>query len=230
VKEHVNWMLKPSTESAFLHPDSATTARVNREHFLAADTPQNPTSVPDAFWPRVRTTFLIRHPALTFPSTLHTALSNEGLETVVGEESKRVMQWECTYKWHVLLYRFLTSLVLETGRKPLIIDASQLQDQDFVRRHAEEVSLDASLVRTSWDAVAKEEQGKMHAIERRMKDTLLASNGVIASKLSSKNVDVDIEKEKWENEFGMALAQRLEKLVQQGMDDYQWLYERRWNR
>ncbi|KAF3036771.1 hypothetical protein E8E11_006062 [Didymella keratinophila] len=222
-------MLKPSTESAFLHPESATTTRVNSNQFPAGDTPQNPTSVPDAFWPRVRSTFLIRHPALTFPSTLRTALSNEGLETVLGEESEKVMQWECTYKWHILLYRFLTSLALGTGQEPLIIDASQLQDQDFVRKYAEEVGLEASLVRTSWDAVAEKEQEEMHAIERRMKDTLLASNGVIVSKLSSKSVDVEVEKEKWATEFGMALAQRLEKLVKQAMVDYQWLYERRWN-
>jgi hypothetical protein len=230
VKEHVNWMLKPSTESAFLQPESATTTRVNSEQFLAVDAPQNPTTIPDAFWPRVRATFLIRHPALTFSSALRAALSNEGLKTVLGEESEKVMQWECTYKWHILLYRFLASPALETGQEPLIIDASQLQNQDFVRKYAEEVGLDASLVRTSWDAVAEEEQGKLHAVERRMKDTLLASNGVIASKLSSKSVDVETEREKWEAEFGMALAQRLERLVGQAMDEYQWLYERRWNR
>ncbi|KAJ4405853.1 hypothetical protein N0V91_004962 [Didymella pomorum] len=227
VKEHANWMLKPSVESAFLHPDSATTTVPNNVEW--SHTPENPTIVPDAFWPRVRATFLVRHPALTFPSTLRTALSNEGLEAVLGEESEKMMQWECTYKWHILLYRFLTSLTLGTGQKPLIIDASQLRGQDFVRKYAEEVGLDADLVRTSWDAVEEGEQGKMHEIERRMKDTLLASNGVIASKLSSRNIDVEAEKRKWETEFGMALVQRLERLVERAMDEYQWLYERRWH-
>lgn len=229
VKEHINWMLRPSVESAFLHPDSvsATTSKDTKQAPIAEST-QNPTTILDAFWLRLQATFLIRRPALTFPSTLRTAISNEGIETVLGEESEKVMQWECAYQWHVLLYRFLTSLALRSGQVPVIIDASQLQDQDFVKQYAERVVLDPSLVRTSWDAVAEEEQGKLRAVERRMKDTLLASSGIIASKLYSQNIDVEAERKKWKLEFGPTLAQRLERLVHQAMIDYNWLYERRW--
>lgn len=67
----------------------------------------NPTIVPDTFWSRVRATFLVRHPALTFPSTLRTAIDKEGIEAVLSSQSVQVQKWECTYRWHLLLYRFL---------------------------------------------------------------------------------------------------------------------------
>ncbi|KAF3035332.1 hypothetical protein E8E12_006028 [Didymella heteroderae] len=229
VKEHVNWMLAPGIESAVLDARSANAAAARGPaHSRTAEAPRNPTAVPDAFWPRVRTTLLIRHPALTFPSTLRAALANEGLDTVVGRESERVMRWECTYEWHVSLYRFLIALALPDGQEPLIVDASQLQDPGFVRGYAKEVSLDAGLVRTSWNPASPEEQRRLHAVERRMKDTLLASNGVLVSKLSSHGIDIEAEKGRWAVEFGLQLTQRLEVLVDRAMEDYQWLYERRW--
>lgn len=236
VKEHVNWMIRPDVESSFLHSGPATTDPTTNLDSPIAD-PQNPTAIPPTFWPSVRATFLIRHPALAFPSTLRTALSNEGLSTVLGKESATVMRWECTYRWHAQLYVYLRSLARQSegvqgarksGWEPLIIDACQLQDGKFVERYAEAVGLDADLVRTSWSPVAEEERDKLHAIERRMKDTLLASKGVVKSKLASEGIVVEAEKRMWEEEFGKDLARRLERLVEGAMEEYEFLFERRW--
>lgn len=228
VKEHVNWMISPKVETAFLHPRSETVATASRppSHDLALDVFSNPTAVPSKFWTRVRTTLLVRHPALTFPSALRTAIDNEGLEAVLKEENEYIMQWECTFEWHMMLYQFLTSQ--DIGRKPLIIDASQLQDEMFVQGYVDAVGLDSRLLRTRWAATSKEEQGKLGAVERRMKDTLLGSSGIVPSKLSSQFIDVAAHKQDWESEFGLILAQRLERLVQGAMQQYEWLYERRW--
>lgn len=231
VKEHVNWMVKSEIESAFLHPSSKASTDNPPSPPPAQDLdekPANPTAVPDGFWKNVQTTLLIRHPALTFPSLLRTAIDSEGFETVLGEESESVMRWECTFKWHVLLYKFLASLTFSSGPQPLIVDASQVQDGVFVRRYAEAVGLDPSLVRTSWSAVPSSEQSKLHAIERRMKDTLLGSNGIVSSKLSFQPVDTEAEKNKWRGEFGPVLADRLGTLVREATEGYEWLYERRW--
>ena len=115
----------------------------------------------------------------------------------------------------------------QAPRAPLIVDASQLQDIAFVRHYASLVNLDPSHVRTQWAATSPEQQANIPPIERRMKDTLLSSSGILASKLDSMNIDINAEKENWDAEFGKVLAGRLEKLVRDAMGDYGWLYERR---
>ena len=257
VKEHINWTLKPYVESAFLHAPNVSTYQTLEAHSTATQQTSNPTAVPDAFWTKLRVTLLIRHPALTFPSCLRTSIDNEGIAAVLSKESEVVQKWECTYRWHVLLYQFLVQQTRSTPdggrdevlqapeeegekargssqagssqapRAPLIVDASQLQDIAFVRHYASLVNLDPSHVRTQWAATSPEQQANIPPIERRMKDTLLSSSGILASKLDSMNIDINAEKENWDAEFGKVLAGRLEKLVRDAMGDYGWLYERR---
>lgn len=225
VKEHVNWTLLPSVESSFLYSTASSL-----ETTISDETePANPTAVPDAFWSRVRATFLIRHPALTFPSALRTAIDNEGLETVLSSESETIMRWECTFHWHVLLYRFLVFRNRDQGDRsqPLIIDASQLKDSEYVRRYASAVGLDESRTRTRWEATGADEQSRLDKTERRMKDTLLDSTGIVKGKLDAVVVDIVEERKKWEAEFGDVLAERLERLVRGAMAEYEWLFERR---
>lgn len=240
VKEHVNWMIKPEIESFFLH--TAIPAPMYPDPGDKIERPANPTVIPDELWRRVRVTFLIRHPALTFPSALRTAIDNEGLEAVLSHKSEVVMRWECTFHWHVLLYQFLTSqpyLSQVQGQAPTsdirtasadrvyIVDASQLKNEMFVKTYAKLVGLDPSKVQTVWDATSQEEQGKLHRVERRMKDTLLSSTHILPSKLESADVNVMVERTKWRVEFGSVLAGRLETLVADAMEEYEWLYERR---
>jgi hypothetical protein len=40
-------------------------------------------------------------------------------------------------------------------------------------------------------------------------------------------IEVAAEQEKWKEEFGEVLAGRLVELVEDAMEDYEWLYERR---
>lgn len=227
VKEHINWMLRPSLESAVLHPDAPTTAidaAEREEPHRTTTAPQNPTTIPDALWPRVRTTLLVRHPALVFPSALRAALANEGLAAVLRDDAAAMMRCECAYTWHVLLYRFLSSL--GPSHAPLVVDASQLLDGAFAARYAAAVGLDGARVLEAWEPVCGDELAGMHAVERRMKDTLLGSCGVVAAKLSSG--EGEVERASWEGEFGGELARRLEGLVGRAMADYEWLFARRW--
>jgi hypothetical protein len=181
VKEHVNWMVDPSIESDFLHP-----SRVGAETGL-----RNPTAIPDDFLSsgRVRPTFLIRHPVLTFPSLLRTAIDNEGFEAVRKPETEMTMRWECTYTWHIRLYNFLLASdayphasSVEGISYPIILDAADLKDEELVRWYAEAVGLNPEKTRFQWEEVGKEGMGRMEA---RMKDTILSSRGVVAGKLQS---------------------------------------------
>jgi hypothetical protein len=184
VKEHVNWMINPSVESDFLHPSHPFELGVEHEV-------RNPTAIPDDFLlsGRVRPTFLIRHPGLTFPSLLRTSIDNEGLDEVLKEDSAMVMRWECTYTWHIQLYNFLITSDtyprvshVEGIAYPIILDAADLKDEALVRRYAEAVGLESGKVRFAWEEAGKEGLGMTEA---RMKDTILASKGVVAGKLQS---------------------------------------------
>jgi hypothetical protein len=184
VKEHVNWMISPCVESDFLHPSHPSELGFEKEV-------RNPTAIPDDFLlsGRVRPTFLIRHPALTFPSLLRTAIDNEGLDEVLKEGSAMAMRCECTYTWHIQLNQFLVASDtypcashVESITYPIIIDAADLKDEELVRRYAQAVGLDSGKVRFAWKEAGKEGLG---ITETRMKDTILASKGVLAGKLQS---------------------------------------------
>ncbi|KAF1848825.1 uncharacterized protein K460DRAFT_364779 [Cucurbitaria berberidis CBS 394.84] len=222
IKEHVNWMIATDAESHYLHE-----GRKDGEESTIA---HNPTCVPDVFLlNNVRATFLVRHPALTFPSLLRSALDNEGVDQVLEESTENAMRWEATYHWHVAVYKFLTSSPRASNtHRPLILDASDLSNPDLVRKYAVAVGLDPELVRFEWDAVSSEEQERMGSVEARMKDTLLKSRGVVLGKLQSGDeVDVGRERENWSAEFGEVLGERLVRFVDGAMGDYEWLWDRR---
>lgn len=228
MKEHVNWTLLPERESGFLHGDADGVQKAGGPR--SPPEGGNPTAIPNELWSRVTPTFLIRHPALAFPSALRTALDNEGLAAVRSAHSEGMMRVECSFRWHTQLYRYLVSLSSSEDdgaaarRPPLIVDASQLADPDFVRRYAEHVGLEAGRVRAQWESVGGEEVEGMGKVERRMRSTLLASRGVLRGKLEG-----GLEgRGEWEREFGGVLAARLVRLVGEAVGEYEWLFERRW--
>jgi hypothetical protein len=83
IKEHVNWMVRPDVESHFLHGDHNSYSNQEERGF-------NPTCIPDHFLlSNVRPTFLIRHPALTFPSLILTAIDNEGIDALLTSYAEK---------------------------------------------------------------------------------------------------------------------------------------------
>jgi hypothetical protein len=222
-KEHINWMIKPELESRYIH------GKVDSHD---GET-ENPTCIPTpVLLQRVRPTFLIRDPALTFPSLMRTAIDNEGLEALLSESSERTMRWEATYHWHVSLYKFLLASN-EYPRQtcdpnityPIVLDASDLPNSDLVRRYAAAVGLDPKVVRFQWDAEGREGMADMEA---RMKDTLMKSNGVVLEKLKTAgNMEMGEMEMQWNIEFGEALGARVARLVDDARADYEWLWERR---
>lgn len=226
IKEHVNWTIEAEEESRHLYGE------IDKKESVSL----NPTCIPDAFLlDKVRPTFLIRHPALTFPSLFRTALDNEGQEALLTSSAEKATRWEATYHWHVTLYKFLIASKSYPSAShdpriqyPIILDASDLAKRDVVCKYAEAVGLDPALVRFEWAAVSEQEQERLGKVEARMKDTLLKSNGVVLDKLQEvEAVDVEKEKEKWVGEFGEVLAKRLARLVEDAIRDYEWLLERR---
>ncbi|KAF2846558.1 hypothetical protein T440DRAFT_458278 [Plenodomus tracheiphilus IPT5] len=235
IKEHANWMIGVEEEIGHLYGQDKTV-----EDASITTPRRNPTCIPDNFFlDTLRPTLLIRHPALTFPSLLRTAIDNEGVEEVCSASSAKIMEWECTFRWHVMVYRFFEASAKQDAKLshtrgvtyPIVLEASDLGDVELVRKYAEAVGLDPGVVVFEWDdAVNEGEKEGISAMEARMKDTLLGSRGVVVDKLQGAGVaDVDVEgnKGKWRGEFGDRLAERLERLVEGAMGDYGWLWERR---
>jgi hypothetical protein len=216
IKEHINWMIRPAVESSFLYDDIV-----------------NPTCLPNVFLlHKTRPTFLIRHPALTVPSLIRTALDNEGIEELLTESSERNMQWETTYHWHITLYKFLLASPIYPSPShdpnityPIIIDAADLSNPVFVKKYAAVIGLDPRLVQFEWGVTDEKGMGR---VEIRMKDTLLKSKDVLAAKLGAvEDLDLCTIKAEWKREFGEVLGERVTGLVERAMADYEWLWERR---
>jgi hypothetical protein len=194
---------------------------------------ENPTSIPTPFLlHKIRPSFLIRHPAHTFPSLMRTAIDNEGVEAILSNSGEGSMRWEATYHWHVALYKFLVasdSYPCQTCDRcityPIILDASDLSNAGLVRRYAAAVGLEPDVVRFEWNVERLENMRKPDA---RMKDTLMMSTGVLMEKLQDvTGLDLEQEKENWKVEFGDILGKRVGWLVESAMVDYNWLHERR---
>jgi hypothetical protein len=221
-KEHINFMLRPESESDFLYPGRA----------LEKETGGNPTCIPDGIFGKVQPTFLIRHPALVVPSLVRTALDLEGTEAVSTLFSENSMRCEGSYRWHVALYKYLeewpayqsSSYEPETTL-PIILDAADLSNPALVQKYAAAIGLDPKLVQSQWKRTGDEGLGK---VEARMKDTILMSEGLMMDKLVlHERFDLEEQAKVWEGEFGAILGNRVARLVKDAMADYEWLHERR---
>ena len=236
VKEHINWMVDPLAEaSLYKYQNDQTTGlstfqvRWNSAQGFEPKNESNITCVPDAFLlQHIKPTFLIRHPALTFPSALRTAIDLQGMEAVTNEH--KIHQWESTYHWSLSLYTFYSQAAnfdrkthVDGVEYPIVLDAQDLGSEALVKKYARAVGLDADKIQFAWKAAGEEESNGLGKMARRMKSTILASSGIEKGKLDAEALDIVRLKEEWGQEFGELLSGRLIKLVDDGMGAYEML-------
>ena len=240
IKEHLNWMVDPLAEASLygFQNDASSGIPDFRVEWPSAQnsiaTPKseyNVTCIPDSFLlRRVKPTFLIRHPALTFPSCLRTAIDNEGIESVIKEGN--INRWECTYHWSLLLYTFYKNAsssdfdrrsYVDGVQYPIVLDAQDLGDETLVKKYARAVGLDEEKVQFVWKAAGEEEVSKLGKVTKRMQSTILASSGVEKKKLDAVELDVKRLRGEWEVEFGEVLSERLVELVEKSLVAYETL-------
>jgi hypothetical protein len=248
VKDHINWLVDPIAETRFLHPPTPRASRVPNGipppdppgnpfaitvHDIDSPTlsPRNETVLPDDVLAGLRPTFLIRNPMLTFPSLLRTSLDNEGRQAVIDQYDTQ--RWELTFHWSRALYEFYLNLQgydrttsSPDIQYPIILDADDLLDENLMRRYASAIHLDPDLVRYTWPAATSSELDALSKTEKRMKSTILGSEGIVQGK-TSQGLVLDEEVVKWKKEFGDELGERLDGFVKDAMEDYWWLWEKR---
>ncbi|OAQ71371.1 P-loop containing nucleoside triphosphate hydrolase [Pochonia chlamydosporia 170] len=253
IKEHAPFMMSPTVQSNFVHnrqdlstpwkvavpnthsipnthsvPNTHSDSEPNTHAVPNLGYPLNESVLPDHSLLKCTPTFLIRHPALAFPSYYRVKLA-QGMGSEAQDPMNQLVQ-ACTLRWTRNLYDWYTfAWEAVTPRKtpPVILDADDMLDNpELVRHFCDYVGLDSTKVRFEWSSISKDDLANEHPIRRHTRATLLTSSGIERGKTFF-GLSVEGEVEKWKDEFGHPAADRLEGWVRAAMPDYEYLRGRR---
>ncbi|PYH79035.1 hypothetical protein BO82DRAFT_356834 [Aspergillus uvarum CBS 121591] len=251
-KEHAFWFANPVS----FHPTDPDDSPSDDEDRSAADenlfrlplpatygptatfSQGNETIFPDEYLRSWRLAFIIRHPALAFPS-FYRAMRKVG-ETgylVDDEETLRgTLATNMSLRWTRGLVEWC--LRQKPGEEVLLLDAHDLiHEPAAVRRFCQLAGLEEGMVKWEWsvgephqrrgkkeedEGLLTQEQRDYYAAARIMLSTLEGSSGVVKEKTPAA-VDIRAEVVKWRAEFGEEVAGMLERAVEEAMPDYEFL-------
>jgi hypothetical protein len=250
VKEHASLLADPNVFSRYMFGDTGASNEVWRidqsDSNLVSEQPsENDTMFSEAYLQQWNMAFLIRHPAMAFPSLYRILVVEKKIHqgsqgSQDSEESRKstenTLRISMTLRWSRRLYDLAAKIARgandaakasETATWPIVLDADDVMaNPAVVQKYAALMGMDPTKVQSTWSPVTEEEREKMTKRAQRMLSTLNASNGIMADK-SSANIDVAAETEKWRKEFGDEGAEKLETWVRAAMPDYEYLRERR---
>lgn len=233
-KEHAFW---------FVNPAAMQTAQDASLDAFRLDVPgygtgktfsgNNATVLPDEYLRTWRIAFIIRHPALAWPSMYRAMVKIAALGLLDDDGVKGASESNMTLSWTRKLFDWCLEQPDEMT-VPVVIDAHDIiHNPGSVLRFCEETGLDTSVVQMEWDDDAQAGAGTGENSEASgrnaaqiMLSTLKASKGVVKDK-APVMVDIPAEAEKWRAEFGEEIGAMLEKAVWDAMPDYEYLKERR---
>ena len=258
VKEHVHFLIDPTTlskhvfgspvdkeEAAKRCDDGMWTLEHLQPHSLSdGDGSPGPTGcatnitlLPDEFLQMWKPTFLIRHPALAFPSLYRALLvlegtGNESDDSVLGEHCMTLRWTRSLYDWYSEYYRedegsCSSSEDGDGVECPVVLDADDIMaNPDQVARYSALLRMDPGKLSFSWLPATDREMSRLDVPTKRYLDTLLASGGVRKDKMSG---DVNLERlaREWREESGPRVGYRLARLVKEALPDYEFLKARR---
>ncbi|KAI0438732.1 hypothetical protein F4803DRAFT_533920 [Xylaria telfairii] len=229
VKEHVSFLNSPYFEQEYAYgkaQDCLLETAQARGHAQSTRSSLNLTSLPDEFLKTWYPTFLIRHPALMFPSLYRTALKGVELDGK-GRNQPEPYDVEGTLKFARALYDFYSNHFGVNSQWPILLDADDvIASPELVMRYAKIVGLDPEKLRFSWEKASQEQIDKMRNAEKIMLSSINASTGVDKGKMAG-NINIDTEAEKWRKEFGEEGGNKLERWVRGAMSDYEYLRSKR---
>ncbi|KAI0411751.1 hypothetical protein F5X98DRAFT_356642 [Xylaria grammica] len=231
VKEHISFLNDIHYEFEHMYgpiPDEDGPSQPAPARGFAETTrsPLNRTALSDEFLKTWHPTFLIRHPAMMFPSLYRTAQSDIELYGT-RRAKKEPFEVEATMEFVRSLYDFYRGYFGKDSQWPLVLDADDvISYPELVMKYAGLVGLDPATLTFSWEKTSPGEIEKMNHAMKVMLGSINASTGVDKKKLAG-NVDIDTEAEKWRAEFGEEGGRKLERWVRDAMPHYEYLRERR---
>ena len=237
VKEHTYFIAHPASLAKELHcmivdEPPWMVEFPERYNQITARSAQNETVLPDGFLREWLPIFLIRHPALAFPSYYRTYLDNDDPHGALigGDQGTLAMtlHWvRQLYEWYSHNLTAEETFVDVDVTWPLVLDGDDVMaNKDVVLLFGEIIQLDTTKMHFSWTAIPEEQQAKIDPRMKRMLCTLLDSEGIIKGK-TAENIDIDVEVKKWQDEFGERAAGILEKSVRAAIPDYEFLKARK---
>ena len=243
VKEHANLLASPITQSQYAWGRNTNNNFDWRLQIPLSSglqpqySPLNDTVLPDALLQKIHPAFLIRHPALVFPSNYRVSLKTEGPG---GDAMKHeALNYTMTLRWSRRLYEFFeSSLALASNSsqpQPIIIDAYDVinSPRQLLPRFCALVGLDSSKLSFAWKRTPDEARDRLTQANgptvATYLSTIWASDGIMKEKAmhSPEEIDISLEARQWQKEFGEAEAWKLEEWVRQAMPDYIYMWERR---
>lgn len=244
VKEHTIFMADPVCLTKYLYgdtelPEHWQVGSANRETGSHKST-LNKTVLPDEFLLSFMPTFLVRHPALAFPSFIRPYTSIIGMFTEGEEALDLVVEVEpfMTFQWIRTMFQFFTenassnssngSTKAAHDHHPLVLDADDVLDSpEIVLDYAKLIGLDPEKLTLSWSPATEQ------LIARISQDrwsgfvsTIVRSSGILKGK-SAQILDLEVETKKWTVEFGETFGEKLVGWVKAAMNDYEFFRERR---
>jgi hypothetical protein len=138
-------------------------------------------------------TFLIRHPALVFPSHYRRGVDLLGAEAAGSDTYHSIemtMHWSrALFEWYTNHVSFPTSDSGTDFRWPIILEADDIMlEPNLVRRYSDILGLDQNNLLFSWQPARTEG----------MRSTIVASEGIVEGK-TSVGLDIAEEGKKMEN-------------------------------
>ncbi|KAE8379988.1 hypothetical protein BDV26DRAFT_151928 [Aspergillus bertholletiae] len=250
-KEHAFWLCNPMSFSRMLHDTTGSYDSLFRLQLPATYgpsqtfSPNNHTVFPDEYLRTWRLAFIIRHPALVFPSLYRAMMKMVTTGFLQKEELPGVLETNMSLKWTRMLYDYGMENN-DSHSKPLLLDAHDVIHNPAVITHfCELAGLDSTKLKFEWEKKSEAnnaptnetpveqrdpaEQGlhfKSSAAAAIMLSSLAGSSGVLKDK-APMVLDVTMEASKWKEEFGEETGLFLEKAVLAAMPDYEYLKARR---
>ncbi|KAL9107268.1 MAG: hypothetical protein Q9227_007809 [Pyrenula ochraceoflavens] len=236
VKEHAEFMADPTKLSGFAwenHPNEPAWRLQLPQAYGSppSHSSLNDTLLPDDFLRQWRPVFLIRHPALVFPSLYRAMTDSEGFGA--AEEKREPFNMGMTLRWSRRLYDLYTTLLPSSSPWPTVIDADDvINEPQVLIRLCRLMGLDETKMQFSWEQVPESQREHLaktvSPMVRRMMSTLWASEGIMKDKTpKAEAIDVEVEAAKWRKEFGESEGRQLEEWVRKALPDYEFLRGKR---
>ncbi|KAJ8075642.1 hypothetical protein PM082_021272 [Marasmius tenuissimus] len=180
----------------------------------------NPTLIPNRFFFSFAPIITTRHPAHAIPSA-YRAFMDSDIGVDLSHPDFPVFT---SYKWARLVFDSFKSYGAADATLPIVVDGEKLvkDPQGQMKKVCDTLGLDGGGIRYSWD---KPEMWKGSKFEATFFKTINESSGVVPDPKYNKPLDIETEEEKWMEEWDEDTAKVLREMVEEAMEDYQYLLQ-----
>ncbi|KAJ6124734.1 hypothetical protein N7471_012051 [Penicillium samsonianum] len=249
-KEHAFWFLNPCVFTSNMDGAEKPDPELLKEFHVSMPerygssqtfSANNKTVMPDEYLRTWQLAFIIRHPALAWPSMYRAMQKLSKAGFIDDDDIKGFSITNLSMEWTRKLFDWCLEQPDESVA-PLVIDANDvIHNPGAVVKFCEKAGLDTASMQFEWNGSEKKsenwadentntgnpEELALHTNAASiMFSTLEESTGVVKDK-APVSVDVDAEVAKWRVEFGEEVAELLEKATRDSMPDYEYLMANR---